>query len=120
MSNYVIEKVEHGIATIRYPDGSWANLVLSADMTEEDLDEMAWAFKPKVGGLPKSFEIKPGQKRTASPKPTPIDNVKPQWLINRIRAYGDIDSQIEFITEQGLEAWQEHVSEIKKMFPKEG
>ena len=36
----------------------------------------------------------------------------------RNKAYGNPASQIEFITENGLEAWQEKVAEIKKKYPK--
>lgn len=121
MSDYIIEEIEHGVAVLRYPDGSWARVPLSADMTEEDLDEVAWEFKPKVGALPKAFDVKPGQKRTASPAPSRLTEEvlrEPTWIDLRLQAYGDIASQIEFITENGLEAWQEHVAEIKKMFPK--
>lgn len=121
MSDYIVEEIEHGVAVLRYPDGSWARVPLSADMTEEELDEIAWQFKPKVGALPKSFDVKPGQKRTASPSSSRLTNEQPfekNWVTQRLEAYGDVAGQIEFITENGLEAWQEHVAEIKKMFPK--
>jgi len=44
---------------------------------------------------------------------------KNTWRENRIIAYGDVDKQIEFITENGLEAWQARVAEIKAQFPKQ-
>jgi len=37
---------------------------------------------------------------------------------NRLEAYGSPNDQIEFITENGLEAWQSKVSEIKSHYPK--
>ena len=37
----------------------------------------------------------------------------------RAKEYGTTDRQIEFITENGLEAWQARVAEIKKKYPKE-
>ena len=37
----------------------------------------------------------------------------------RLVEYGTIEEQIEFITENGLEAWQTRVTEIKKKYPKE-
>ena len=40
------------------------------------------------------------------------------WLENRIHEYGDIVEQVEFITENGLEAWQTKVAEIKAKYPK--
>tara|TARA_Y100000310_G_scaffold52110_2_gene47943 strand:+ start:202 stop:729 length:528 start_codon:yes stop_codon:yes gene_type:complete len=36
----------------------------------------------------------------------------------RVDAYGPVNSQIEFITENGLDAWQAKVAEIKARFPK--
>ena len=38
---------------------------------------------------------------------------------NRIKEYGSIAEQIEYITENGLDAWQIKVAEIKSKFPKE-
>tara|TARA_Y100000310_G_C20290501_1_gene626997 strand:- start:6 stop:533 length:528 start_codon:yes stop_codon:yes gene_type:complete len=40
------------------------------------------------------------------------------WLENRIAAYEGVDDQIEFITENSLEAWQTKVAEIKAKYPK--
>ena len=38
---------------------------------------------------------------------------------NRIKEYGSIAEQIEYITENGLEAWQTKVNSIKAKYPKE-
>ena len=38
---------------------------------------------------------------------------------NRIKEYGSIAEQIEYITENGLDAWQLKVADIKSKFPKE-
>ena len=40
-------------------------------------------------------------------------------LAQRVEAYGSTAEQIEFITENGLEAWQAKVAEIKNKYPKE-
>ena len=40
------------------------------------------------------------------------------WLEDRIHKYGDVAEQVEFITENGLEAWQAKVAEIKANHPK--
>jgi hypothetical protein len=37
----------------------------------------------------------------------------------RIKEYGSIAEQIEFITENGLDAWQSKVNSIKLKYPKE-
>ena len=36
----------------------------------------------------------------------------------RVILYGDAEHQVEFITENGLEAWQARVAEIKALYPK--
>jgi hypothetical protein len=38
---------------------------------------------------------------------------------NRIKEYGSIAEQIEYITENGLDAWQQKVASIKAKYPKE-
>ena len=120
MTQYNIEKIEIGIATVRYADNSWAELVLSADMTQEDLDDLALQFAPKIGVAPSFATV--GFTSTASAKPEPVIaepvDDRPDWLIAREAAYGSLESQIEYITENGLEAWQTHVAEIKAANPK--
>lgn len=124
MTQYNIEKIEDGIATVRYADNSWAELVLSADMTQEDLDDLALQFAPKVGVAPSFATV--GFTSTASAKPEPVASEpeevvdeRPAWLIARTKAYGVLSSQLEYITENGLDAWQAHVAEIKADNPKE-
>ena len=120
MTQYTVEKIEDGIATLRYADNSWAEIVLSADMTQEDLDDQAWQYRPKIGVAP-SF-VSAGSTSTASQRYEPVvgegnEVENPEWLQNRIDAYGDVASQIEYITENGLAAWQAHVAEIKAQYP---
>ena len=38
--------------------------------------------------------------------------------VNRIKEYGSIAEQIEYITENGLDAWQSKVNSIKSKYPK--
>jgi len=123
MTQYNIEKIEGGIATVRYADNSWANIVLSADMTQEDLDDLALQFAPKNGVAPSFATV--GFTSTASAKPEPIQpepeeyvDERPAWLIARQDAYGTLASQLEYITENGLDAWQTKVAEIKAAHPK--
>ena len=122
MTQYTVEKIKDGIATLRYADNSWAEVVLSSDMTQEDLDDKAWQFRPKIGAAP-SF-VNEGALSTASQKPEPIEeeipyvDPRPQYIQDRTAAYGAATSQIEYITENGLEAWQAHVAEIKAKYPK--
>ncbi len=116
MTAYNIEKISNGIATVRYADNSWAELVLNSDMTEADLDDLAYQFAPKIGVAP-SFATA-GFTSTASAKPEPIVVDIPNWKQARMNAYGTVESQLEYITENGLDAWQTHVAEIKAANPK--
>lgn len=116
MTAYNIEKIDNGIATVRYADNSWAELVLAADMTEADLDELAHQFAPKTGVAPSFATV--GFTSTASAKPT-IEVVDiPDWKQARMNAYGTVETQLEYITENGLDAWQTKVAEIKAANPK--
>ncbi len=117
MTNYNIEKVEDGIATLRYADNSWAEIVLASDMTEADLDDLALQYAPKAGVAPSFAKV--GFTSTASAKsdPEPVDE-RPDWLKARTEAYGLIEAQVEYITENGLDKWQEHVAKIKADNPK--
>ena len=44
--------------------------------------------------------------------------VERTWLQNRISDYGDVSSQLEFITENSLKDWKDKVAEIKAKYPK--
>lgn len=116
---YQIEEIdESGFATVRYPDGSWAKFMLDKDMKPEDVDNLAYQFRPKTGSVP--IDLSVGDSREAKPSNSQEDDYipNPDWLEKRIAAYGNIQSQLEFIAENGLEAWQEEVAMIKKQFPK--
>lgn len=47
-----------------------------------------------------------------------INNDKYDYSYARSCEYGDIASQIEYITENGLDSWQNKVTEIKNKYPK--
>ena len=44
---------------------------------------------------------------------------KETYKDKRIKEYGSIAEQIEYITENGLDAWQSKVNSIKAKYPKE-
>ena len=47
-----------------------------------------------------------------------IIEINEQVIADRKKAYGTIEQQIEFITENGIEAWQQKVQQIKTENPK--
>ena len=123
MSDYTIEKIhENGDVDVRFPNGSWARVKTYSNMTREDFDAAVWNYKPLPDTSAPSF-LSEGQRGTASPPPGSSEIVvdpvyMPEWYQNRVEAYGSVASQIEYITENGLEAWQAHVAAIKAQFPK--
>ena len=50
--------------------------------------------------------------------PKSTDELNGVAVANRQREYGLPEKQLEFITENGLEAWQTKVAEIKAKYPK--
>ena len=117
---YSIPEINNGVAKVQFTDGSWTFVELTADMTEADLDDIVHRITPphlKTGTTP-SF-LSAGTTRTAAEKTIEeFVDPRPQWLQNRQEAYGTLPSQIEYITENGLEAWQTKVAQIKADNPK--
>lgn len=59
-------------------------------------------------------------------KSTRVENTKNveeytnyDYEVSRTVAYGSVEAQLEYMTENGLDAWQEKVTEIKEMYPKD-
>lgn len=66
---YTITEIENGTARVEYGDGSWAKIALRADMTPEQVDDLAYQFGPKPTAAP-DF-LKAGERRSAQPIPQP-------------------------------------------------
>ena len=118
--NYDIPEINNGVAKVQFSDGSWTFVELYEQMTEADLDDLVYRIAPPYlrSGTTPSF-LSAGTTRTAAEKPAEQHvDVRPQWLQDRENAYGTVESQIEYITENGLEAWQAHVAQIKADNPK--
>ena len=112
---------ENGVANVTYADGSWAEFVVQANMDQADIDDLAHQFEPKMGAAPSFLVNQIGIQRDAVMKPQPQEEgpePNPQYIDDRMDAYGSVQSQIEYITENGLEAWQAHVAQIKADNPK--
>lgn len=126
MTIYTVLEVNSEGLKVQYEDNSWAILPTTIDMLPEDIDDLAAQFAPKNNQSPAFMTI--GTQRSAVVKPAdePIEEdgsseetpALPEWLGARLAAYGTAQSQIEYITENGLAAWQSHVAEIKAANPK--
>jgi hypothetical protein len=116
---YTIPEINDGLAKIQWSDGSFTYLELTSDMTEVELDDLVHNTIPphlRTGGDKPSF-LSEGATRTAAVKPAEADP-RPAWQKARETAYGSPESQLEYITENGLDAWQTRVAQIKTDNPK--
>ena len=117
---YTIPEINNGVAKVQYSDGTWTFVPLTEDMTEADLDDIVHHITPPhlLTGTTPSF-LSAGTTRTAAEKPAQeYVDPRPKWLQDRQTAYGTLESQIEYITENGLAAWQTKVTQIKTDNPK--
>lgn len=119
---YDITDITDGVATIQYSDGSSTYIQLWSNMTEADLDHLAYQNSPmylRTGTSKPSFLPDGPSTRTAALQENNIIiEEKAPWLVNRESAYGSMAQQLEYITENGLEAWQTKVAQIKADNPK--
>lgn len=120
---YTISEIQNGVAKVLWSDGSWTFIEMNSDMTEADFDDEVFRSIPpqlKTGSSP-SF-VSAGATRTAAEKTVepiePPTDDRPAWKKARQAAYGDATAQIEYITENGIEAWQTKVAQIKADNPK--
>lgn len=67
---YTITEVNGDLITVVFPDESWAQVRVSADMTQENVDDLVYQFAPKSIGQGPAF-LQPGETRQAAPAPEP-------------------------------------------------
>jgi len=63
MSEYTITKIESGVATITYSDGSYAHILMKDSMSQDEFDALAFDFAPKSGSVP-SFATEGAKRNT--------------------------------------------------------
>jgi len=117
---YSIPEINNGVAKVQFTDGTWTFVQLASDMTEADLDDLVYRITPPhlLSGTTPSF-LSAGTTRTAAKIPAEeVVDPRPQWLQNRQAAYGPLEAQIEYLTENGLDAWVAKVAQIKADNPK--
>ena len=119
--NYTITELTDGNAVVTFADGAWANVpVLATDTkavfetrvqgyaTKTTGSNPAWIAASQTGSVTQEAYSDAGSGGTGNPA----------WLDARIAAYGAMASQLEYITENGLAAWQAQVATIKSNNPK--
>ena len=118
--NYTVAEIADGRAKIVWPDDSWTYVELSTDMTEEDFDDLVHKMIPphlQSGNGAPSF-LSTGDCVVAEASYEDAQDNREDWEIARMQAYGSSEKQIEYIVENGLDAWVTRVAEIKAANPK--
>tara|TARA_R100000149_G_C5798276_1_gene86696 strand:+ start:237 stop:599 length:363 start_codon:yes stop_codon:yes gene_type:complete len=118
--NYDVVEINGSVAKIQYSDGTHAFVQTTSDMTEADFDDVVFSISPSNLN-PDAEQSAPswlsaGTTRTAAKKS--FTDPRPAWEIARTAAYGPVEAQLEYITENGLAAWQTKVTQIKTDNPK--
>jgi hypothetical protein len=112
--DYTITKLTDGSAEVTFADGSWANVPVMTTDSKAKFEERVKAYAPKVKVSNPAWI---GANLRGSVDQIAYDDGEgashPAWLKARIDAYGSWASQLEFITENGLAAWQAEVAKIK-------
>lgn len=112
---YTITAVDGDLLTIEYTDGSWAQFRVTAEMTQENVDDLAHQFAPKPVGNPPTF-VAVGNQSTAQPMPAP--QMSPEQI--RRMAYETEADPLFFKWQRGTateQEWLDKVAEIKARYP---
>ena len=116
--DYKITARDGSKVTIEYTDGSWAELDINSTTTKSHFEQMVKDFAPKTNADVTVDWLSVGDKTTTEEEEVVEPPSDPDWLIARLSAYGTHSEQLEYITENGLDAWQTKVAEIKAANPK--
>lgn len=115
--DYKITARDGSKATVEYSDGSHAELDINSTTTKSHFEQMVKDFAPKTNADVTVDWLSVGDKTTTEEEVVESSS-EPDWLVARLIAYGSHLTQLEFITENGLDAWQTKVAEIKAANPK--
>lgn len=122
--DYEIKNLVAGNARVEFSDGAWADVPMLDTDTEATFEQRVASYATKTVGNPPAW-ANVGDKGTVTPATLAsavgvydgVADTDPDWLAGRKLEYGPVDSQIEYITENGIEAWQTEVARIKAKYP---
>ena len=127
--DYTITELTEGNAVVTFADGSWANIAVLGTDTKAGFEKRVKAFAPKTGvsnpawiaanqtgSVVQQNYVTPPEVDLSDHENAVRDDL-PAWMQSRIDEYGSSTSQLEYITENGLEAWQAEVAKIKAKHP---
>lgn len=115
--DYKITARDGSKATVEYSDGSHAELDINSTTTKSHFEQMVKDFAPKTDADVSVDWLTVGDKTIAEEAEAEQTEIA-DWLMKRLTAYGTHSTQLEFITENGLDAWQTKVAGIKTDNPK--
>ena len=144
---YTIREINNGVATVDFEDGAWAEVPMASNDTPDVFSSKVESYVTKTYEAPSwalpeatvegetierevdqqseggswdgtsSIVINTDGSGFSGDTAVPMNSLP--WMVNRLEAYGPVSSQIEFIVENGLDAWMEEVKQIKAENPKE-
>ena len=109
---YSIRELKEGIAVVDYPNGQWAQIPMTEEMTKEIFEDLVIQFGPKAHVAPSWVAVGPG---VAAPLPPVVEEIT--YIDLRIAGYGSPEQQLEMIEEQGIDAWRDHIRAVKEAHP---
>jgi hypothetical protein len=123
--DYEIKELVSGSAKVQFADGAWADVpILNGDTKSQFEVRVANYATKTVDAVPSWANVgdtgSVAQTTLASSVGVFDDSnapTDPDWLKGRKEEYGSVDSQIEYIAEKGLAAWQTEVARIKTKYP---
>ena len=117
--SYTVDEIVNNVAKVRFSNGEWTFIELESDMTEADFDDTVHKRMPAslAGGDGTPSFLSEGASRTAAEKPEPAEQPLTYEQKRQVE-YGTAEQQLEYITENGLSAWQTKVATIKAKYPK--
>ena len=131
---YTIREIKDGVATVDFEDGAWAEVPMAESDTVETFNSKVGDYSTKAYTAPSwaaseaSIDGSVVEREAVWDARNPLEVAIPtddedessiEWINDRVNAYGPVSSQIEFIVENGLDAWIEEVKQIKADNPKE-
>jgi|TARA_R110000803_G_scaffold62173_4_gene122433 hypothetical protein len=130
---YTIREIKDGVATVDFEDGAWAEVPMAESDTVETFNSKVGDYSTKAYTAPSwaaseaSIDGSVVEREAVWDARNPLEVAIPtddedessiEWINDRVNAYGPVSSQIEFIVENGLDAWIEEVKQIKADNPK--
>jgi len=120
---YTMNDLKKAFPNVGFPTNSFAN---ESFRSEYGITEVSASALPPTNVVPTDPNPVPAGHEAISGEPEFVDGewretwdyIEKNYKEKRLEEYGAPQDQLEYITENGLEAWQTKVAEIKTRIPK--